>query len=168
MASAGSSDARRTQPAWRGSAARAGEDAAARSVPAAASGVRGRGERTPEGPVYLRSSTHKLPDLVAALGGQIQIALAGKVDTGRGGGIRNTFEVVPDAPVSRFVLSMQGGHRGLLVNSENLCSPQATTHASADFTAQNGKVFDTTPAVGNSCGAKKHKGHKHHAKGSAR
>jgi len=45
MASAGPSDAR-TQPAWRGSATRAGEDAAARSVPVAASGVRGRVEGT--------------------------------------------------------------------------------------------------------------------------
>jgi hypothetical protein len=124
--------------------------------------VRGRGERAPEGPVYLRSSTHKLPDLVAALGGQIQIALAGKVDTGRNGGIRNSFEVVPDAPVSRFVLSMQGGSKGLLVNSENLCSPRAKTHASADFTAQNGKLSDTTPVVKNSCGSKKHKRHGGH------
>lgn len=46
MASAGPSDAR-THPAWRSSAARAGEDAAARSVPAAASGVLGRVEGTP-------------------------------------------------------------------------------------------------------------------------
>jgi hypothetical protein len=123
--------------------------------------VRGRGERAPEGPVYLRSSTHKLPDLVAALGGQIQIALAGKVDTGRGGGIRNSFEVVPDAPVSRFMLSMQGGRKGLLVNSENLCAPKAKNHALADFTAQNGKLSDTTPAVANSCPKKHSKDHKH-------
>jgi hypothetical protein len=114
-----------------------------------------------EGPVYLRSSTHKLPDLVAALNGQIQIALAGKVDTGRGGGIRNSFEVVPDAPVSKFVLSMKGGHKGLLVNSENLCAPHATTHANAAFTAQNGKRFDTTPKVANSCPKKHSKDHRH-------
>jgi hypothetical protein len=116
-----------------------------------------------EGPVYLRSSTHKLPDLVAALNGQIQIALAGKVDTGRGGGIRNSFEVVPDAPVSKFVLSMQGGHKGLLVNSENLCAPQAKNHALADFAGQNGKVSDTEPVVKNSCKGRKHKkGHRGH------
>jgi hypothetical protein len=47
LASAGPSDAR-TQPAWRSSAAQAGEDAAARSVPAAASGVLGRVEGTPK------------------------------------------------------------------------------------------------------------------------
>ena len=64
---------------------------------------------------------------------------------------------MPDAPVSKFVLSMQGGNKGLLVNSENICAkPQ---HAIADFTAQNGKVSDTTPLIANSCRkkAKKHK-----------
>ena len=39
-----------------------------------------------EGPVYLRSSSHELPDLVASLNGQIDVVLAGRVDTGKGGG----------------------------------------------------------------------------------
>jgi hypothetical protein len=109
-----------------------------------------------EGPVYLRSSSHKLPDLVAALGGQIDIALAGKVDTDSQDGIRNTFEVVPDAPVSKFVLEMKGGKKGLLVNSENICSkPQ---RANVKLTAQNGKVAKTTPLISNSCAKKKGKG----------
>jgi conserved repeat domain len=112
-----------------------------------------------EGPVYLRSSSHKLPDLVAALNGQISVDLAGKVDTGKNGGIRNTFEMVPDAPVSKFVLSMQGGKKGLLVNSENICrKPQ---RASASFSAQNGKVEDLTPLIANSCGGKGKKHHRH-------
>jgi hypothetical protein len=114
------------------------------------------------GPVYLRSSSNKLPDLVAALNGQIDVALDGKVDTGKGGGIRNTFEVVPDAPVSKFTLSLRGGSKGLLVNSENICKkPQ---HAIADFTGQNGKVSDTTPLIANGCKgvkAKKHKAKPH-------
>ena len=117
------------------------------------------------GPVYLRSSSNKLPDLVADLNGQIEVALDGKVDTGKGGGIRNTFSVVPDAPVSKFVLSLEGGKQGLLVNSENLCSPHAKTHAIADFTGQNGKIYNTTPKVQNSCPKKKGgkgKGHHHH------
>jgi hypothetical protein len=115
-----------------------------------------------EGPVYLRSSSHELPDLVAALNGQIDVVLAGRVDTGKGGGIRNTFEAVPDAPVSKFVLEMKGGSKGLLVNSENICrKPQ---RASVSFTAQNGKVSDTTPLIKNSCKGKAKK--KHAKKGS--
>jgi hypothetical protein len=109
------------------------------------------------GPVYLRSSSHKLPDLVAALGGQVDVDLVGRVDSVRGG-IRTTFETVPDAPVSRFVLKMKGAKKGLLINSEDICSkPQ---RAVADFTAQNGKVYDTTPLIANDCKAKKRHTHK--------
>jgi hypothetical protein len=108
-----------------------------------------------EGPVYLRSSTHQLPDLVAALNGQVEVVLAGRVDTGKGGGIRNTFEATPDAPVSKFVLEMQGAKKGLLVNSENICrKPQ---RAIVDLTAQNGKVSETEPLVKNGCKSAKAK-----------
>lgn len=102
-----------------------------------------------EGPVYLRSSNHKLPDLVAALDGEVEIDLAGRIDTGKGGGIRNTFETVPDAPVTKFVLRMQGGKKGLLVNSTNLCN--ATRRATVLIEGQNGKTADQRPVVENSC-----------------
>ena len=78
-----------------------------------------------EGPVYLRSSSHNLPDLVVALHGLVDIDLAGRIDSVKGG-IRNTFEAVPDAPVSKFVLEMQGGKKGLIVNSTNLCAKPPT------------------------------------------
>jgi hypothetical protein len=118
------------------------------------------------GPVYLGVGFgHELPDLVAELDGQIRVLLDGKVDTGKEDGLRNTFSVVPDAPVTKFTLEMFGGKKSLIVNSENLCSPHAKVKAVADFTAQNGKVYDTTPTVANSCKGKhkRHgKGHKHH------
>ncbi len=102
-----------------------------------------------EGPVYLRSSNHKLPDLVAALRGQVDFNLVGRVDTGKANGIRNTFEAAPDVPVAKFVLSMKGGKKGLLVNSEDICSkPQ---HAIAHFAAHNGKVLDIKPLIANGC-----------------
>jgi hypothetical protein len=101
-----------------------------------------------EGPVYLRSSNHQLPDLVAALHGQIEVELVGKIDSHKGG-IRTTFEGVPDAPVSKFVLQMQGGSKGLLENSTNLC--RSVSRATALFDGQNGKVWDFNPVVRNSC-----------------
>ena len=61
------------------------------------------------GNVYLRSSNHNLPDLVADLEGQIDIELAGKIDTVKGGSLRTTFASVPDAPVTEFTL--QSGRR---------------------------------------------------------
>jgi hypothetical protein len=111
-----------------------------------------------EGPVYLRSSNNPLPDVVAALRGPasmpIEVDLDGRVDSVRGG-IRTTFESVPDAPVSEFSLEMQGGKKGLLVNSTDLCTGRH--RAKAHFSGQNGKAYDARPAVQAKCGkANKH------------
>jgi len=127
-------------------------------------------EKPLEGPVYLGVGFgYKLPALVADLNGQVRILLKGKVDTSKQHGIRNTFEAVPDAPVSKFVLELKGGKKyGLLENSENICrKPQ---YASAQFAAQNGLTAHLRPLIANSCksSAKGHKkGHrrgkeKHH------
>jgi hypothetical protein len=117
-------------------------------------------EKPLEGPVYLVGGFgFKLPALVAELNGQIRVLLVGKVDSGKNKGIRNTFEAVPDAPVSRFVLEMKGGKKyGLLENSQNICKHQQK--AIAKFTAQNGKTYDTEPVIQVSCG----KGKKKHSK----
>ncbi|HYJ21122.1 MAG TPA: hypothetical protein VEW07_03755 [Solirubrobacterales bacterium] len=106
------------------------------------------------GPVYLRSSSNDLPDLVADLNGQIRVSLVGRIDSIRGG-IRNSFELVPDAPVSKFTLEMQGGKKGLLVNSRNLC--KSVNKAQADFTAQNGKSVALEPVLTNGCKKKSRK-----------
>ena len=105
------------------------------------------------GPVYLRSgASSKLPDLVADLNGQIEIVLAGRIDT-KNGGIRTSFKNVPDAAVTKFVLTMNGGKKGLLVNKTNLCS-QPSRFASAAITGQNGKTADQAPTLKYSCGGK--------------
>ena len=69
-----------------------------------------------------------------------------------------TFEAVPDAPVSKFVLEMQGGKKGLLINSRNLC--KSVNKATALFDGQNGKVSDSEPVLKNDC-KKKRRGKKH-------
>jgi hypothetical protein len=109
-----------------------------------------------DGPVYLRSSSHELPDLVIALKGPpsqpIEVVVAGKVDTGPSGGIRTSFEAVPDAPVSSFSLSMAGAKKGLLVNSTDICkSPQS---ASVKATGQNGKRSNQSVPLEASCKGK--------------
>jgi hypothetical protein len=105
-----------------------------------------------QGPIYLRSSSHKLPDLVAVLRGPasqpVEVDLDGRIDSVHGG-IRNTFEAVPDAPVSWAVFDFQGGKKGLLVNSTDLC---AKAHfATAKFTAQNGRKTTLHPKVKSAC-----------------
>ncbi|HVY95890.1 MAG TPA: hypothetical protein VHA54_02910 [Solirubrobacterales bacterium] len=109
-----------------------------------------------EGPVFLRSSSHKLPDLVAAMhSGKVNINLDGRIDSVQGGRIRNTFEAVPDAPVTQFTLTMQGGKKGLLVNSTNLC--KGKHRAIVAFTGQNGKVANSNPPLKVRCGKAKRK-----------
>jgi hypothetical protein len=104
-----------------------------------------------EGPVYLRASSNPLPDLVADLNGKIRVALVGRIDSA-GGGIRNTFEAVPDAPVSKFTLKLPAGRKGLLENSTNIC--RGTHRAKATFTAHNGKTLLLKPKLVPECGGK--------------
>lgn len=110
------------------------------------------------GPVYLRSSDNPLPDLVAALRGPnsqpIEVELAGRTDS-KNGGIRNTFDLVPDAPVSRFTLKMKGGKKSLIVNSRDLC--KGKQRATVRLRAHNGKVRNFRTVVKNDCGKKRGK-----------
>jgi hypothetical protein len=74
------------------------------------------------GEVYLRSSEHKLPDLVADLrSGTIRIVLEGRIGPSGRGGIRAFFDDLPDAPIERFTMLLRGGRHGLLVNSVDVC-----------------------------------------------
>ncbi len=105
-----------------------------------------------EGPVYLRSNGGErvLPDLVVSLNGEIDVALTGFVDSVKGR-VRNRFAVIPDAPVTKFVLNMQGGKKGLLVNHLDLC--EVTSRADVKLIGQNGKVVEARPKMGTSCKA---------------
>jgi len=116
-----------------------------------------------EGPVYLRSSSNLLPDLVADLRGAIHVVLVGRIDSVNGG-IRTSFDMVPDAPVSKFVLSMEGGKKGLLVNSRNLCA--SVDRASVSLVAQSGKAIRQRPTLRASCSKRTKKNVKktHHDK----
>ncbi len=105
------------------------------------------------GPVYLRSSSHELPDLVAALHGIVDVNVVGHIDS-PDGRIRTTFSSVPDAPVTKFVLTMQGGKKGLIVNSRGLCT--APPRARVELTGQNGKTHNFSPAVQASCSKHRH------------
>jgi len=107
-----------------------------------------------EGPVYLRSSDNLLPDLVAHLEGQVDIDLVGRIDSFKGG-IRTTFDRVPDVPVTKFVLTLPGGKHGLLVNSTNLC--KETVRAIVQLKGQNGKKANKRPKVRTPCGKRNRK-----------
>jgi hypothetical protein len=112
------------------------------------------------GNVYLRSSDNKLPDLVPDLRGPahqpIRLESAGRTDTLKGG-LRNSFESVPDAPFSKFVLQLAGGPgKGLLINSRNIC--QKPYRATVKARAHNGKEITLRPKVKANCKGKARKG----------
>jgi hypothetical protein len=91
-----------------------------------------------KGPVYLRSSNNVLPDLVADLHGQVDLELVSRTDSVHGR-IRNIYDIVPDVPVSKFILTMRGGPKGLLVNSRNQC-PRKQARAGKGKGAQASKA----------------------------
>jgi len=109
-----------------------------------------------EGPVYLRSSSHPLPDLVLALHGPpstpIEIDADGRIDSVNGG-VRVTFNSIPDAPLTKAIVVTQGAKKGLFQNSTNICAK--TQRATLKLDAQNGKTWDTRPKLKASCSGKK-------------
>jgi hypothetical protein len=106
------------------------------------------------GNVYLRSSNNKLPDLVTDLRGPaeqpIRLEAAGRIDS-INGGMRSTFDFMPDAPITKVVLKMQGGKKGLLENSRNICAK--AYRANVRFTAHNGRSYADSPKMQVRCKA---------------
>jgi hypothetical protein len=90
------------------------------------------------------------------------VALDGRTDSVHGG-IRNTFDLVPDAPVSKFTLMLKGGQQSLVVNSRNLCKGPKQ-RATVRLGAQNGRTRNFRPVVGNDCKKKHRKKHRGHGR----
>jgi hypothetical protein len=88
------------------------------------------------GPVYLVSSDHELPDLLADLHGQVNVRLRGVISSAKAR-LKTVFFPVPDVPVSTFTIRMKGGKKGLLQNSRDLCIHP--NFSFLNFKAQNGK-----------------------------
>jgi hypothetical protein len=115
-----------------------------------------------EGPVYLRASAHTLPDLAMVLHGQgIRIELEGRIDSSHGG-LRATFEGLPDAPVTKFTVALDGGRHSLLViSARDLCT--ATANATARFVGQNNSGETMHPKLRARCAkGRRHRDGKSH------
>jgi hypothetical protein len=117
-------------------------------------------EEPMQGPVYLATGFgHKLPDLVAVLHGRgVRIVVDGRVDTNHGA-LRGTFSGLPDALLTKFVLTLDGGKRGVLANERDLChSPQ---FAQARFLGQDNRGAELRTRIGTEC----RKARNHHRAG---
>jgi hypothetical protein len=91
-----------------------------------------------EGPIYLRVPSHRLPDLVAEVRSEgFSFLLQGRATNSKGRlGVK--LESLPDIPLSKAVLSLAGGRRGILVSSHTLC--RGIGAVTANFGAHDGTV----------------------------
>lgn len=120
------------------------------------------------GKVFLRSSNHNLPDVVLAMEGPasvpIKLEVPARIDSVHGG-LRATASALPDDPISRVVLNMQGGQKGLFVNSRNICAGK--NRATVSLTAHNGRTSTLRPLL-RPTGCRKARKHRHHHRRASR
>jgi hypothetical protein len=135
-------------------------------------------ERELSGNVYFVKNVRKdaktgnlirtLPMIIVALRGEIAINLKGESSTTKAGKLVNTFNNVPDAPITKFNLDIDGGKNGILAVTRtrkakiNVCASRQI--AEADLAGQNGRRNDTNVRMKTPCTANQTKAAKKAAK----
>jgi hypothetical protein len=113
-----------------------------------------------------------LPMIVVALRGEIAVNLKGESNTTKAGKLVNTFNNVPDAPISQFNLNIKGGKTGIIAVTRtrrsliNICAGRHT--AEADMDGHNGRRHDRDIHMKTPCTKKQTKAAKRKAKRAAR
>jgi hypothetical protein len=109
------------------------------------------------GPVYLVQGIrfgkggvriHTLPSLLVPLRGQIAIDLSASSAVNGAQQLVTTFSNIPDAAVSKFTLSINGGRKGILVitgRGQTVCGKAQV--ANATFGAQSGQQEAPNPRL---------------------
>jgi hypothetical protein len=112
-----------------------------------------------------------LPMIIVALRGQVPINLKGESSTTRSGKLVSTFANVPDAPITRFNLNIQGGNTGILAVTRtarskiNLCTGRHI--AESDMDGHNGRRHDTNIRMKTPCTKRQTRAAKRKAKRAA-
>ncbi len=101
------------------------------------------------GPVYAVSGSGGLPRLAFVLNGQVQLIPRADTETVKGGQLRTTVPVVPDAAIGDFELTVFGGKHGYLANTRDICGHAPVVRVG--FTGQNGKTLNQTVKVKAAC-----------------
>ncbi len=94
-----------------------------------------------------------LPSLLVALRGQIALDLRAQSAVDGAGRLVTTFGSIPDAAVSKFTLTINGGPRGILVitgTGESICTAAQT--ALVRLGAQSGKIERLRVNMSKPCG----------------
>jgi hypothetical protein len=114
-------------------------------------------DRPLTGPVYLVQGIrfgrngqriHTLPSLLIPLRGQIALDLRASSAVNGAQQLVTTFGTIPDAPVSRFTLQINGGRKGILVitgRGQTICGKSQV--ANAQFAAQSGSTAAPNPRL---------------------
>ncbi|MBJ7521629.1 MAG: hypothetical protein JHC84_18155, partial [Solirubrobacteraceae bacterium] len=84
-----------------------------------------------------------LPELRADLRGKINLTLNGKITFGADGRMVNSFVGIPDVPLSRFDFTLEGGSRGLVIATKDLCATSALPF-DGTFTSHSGASAKAT------------------------
>lgn len=103
------------------------------------------------GPVYfVRNPARRIPDLMVALRGQVEIDLTGKVSIPRDLTLKTQFDTIPDVPITSFGLRLVAGRSGPLAAIPNLCTAQARRESIAmiGYRAQSGRLIRDWPRLG--------------------
>jgi hypothetical protein len=114
-------------------------------------------DRPLTGPVYLVQGIrfgkngqriHTLPSLLIPLRGQIALDLRASSAVNGAQQLVTTFSTIPDAPVSKFTLQINGGRKGILVitgRGQTICGKSQV--ANAQFAAQSGSTAAPNPRL---------------------
>jgi len=114
------------------------------------------------GPVYLvkrPAGQTGLPKLVVQLRSPIALSFDGVVNIGKRGGIGTTFPLLPDLPLTKFVLRFHGGRYGALALNRDLCPIRRHLRLPAAFRGANGAVLRARPRIGVR-GCRRHRAHR--------
>jgi hypothetical protein len=111
------------------------------------------------GPAYAVSGFGKLPRVAFILDGQVRLIPQAESTSVKGGQLRTTVPVIPDAPVGHFRLTLLGGDNGYLVNTRSLCA--FPPGVGLRFNGQNGRRHTQRVRVKTPCGSKR-KGKRSH------
>ena len=99
------------------------------------------------GPViFTQTASTAEPALAVVLGPPVPLTLIGTVSLAPGA-LGNTFDGIPDLPLSRFELTIDGGggrNTGLVVNTADLCRAGTPLTVKGQLTAQSGRTASTT------------------------
>jgi len=95
-----------------------------------------------------------LPTLYVKLQGETTIKLRATTDVSKDR-LVTTFPAIPDAPISRFTLTIAGGKNGIIQATRDLCASKAFK-GTVRFTGQNGvRATTAKPQISTACAGKK-------------